>query len=131
MNGAVHISLVRKASEHTVVFARSMVSDSLPAEVRYRVRSERGVLQPEVLTEAEVVDLVWSEDGVLRWVDFSVCNADENFTYIGMDLARDRVAEEQATVYFARGMGPFGVKSPVHPIDWKSVEMSGKFKIRK
>jgi len=121
--------LLRKASKHTVVFARTMVSDTLPEELRYRLRSERGIIQLTVLTEAEVMDLVLSDAGVLSWVDLAVCGADETFTYIGIDLARDRVTEEKATVYFSRGMGPFGIKSPAFPVGWKSVEESGRFKI--
>lgn len=123
--------LLRKATEHTVSFTRTMVIDKLPEKIGYRIRSERGVPQPEVLAESEVVDLVLNDAGVLSWVDLAVCGLDDVFTYIGIDLSRDRVTEEKSTVYYSRGMGPFGIKSPTLPENWKSVEQSGRFKIQK
>jgi len=131
MNREAITVLLQKATEHTVSFARTMVSEKLPGKIGYRIRSELGIPQAEVLAETEVIDLIWSDAGILRWVDLAVCGSDDSFTYIGIDLSRDRVREESSTVYYSRGMGPFGIKSPALPANWKSVEQSGRFKIQK
>ena len=131
MNREAITVLLPKATEHTVSFARTMVSDKLPGKIGYRIRSERGISLPEVLTESEVIDLVWNDSGILSWVDLAVCGSDDVFTYVGIDLSRDRVTEEKSTAYYSRGMGPFGIKSPILPANWKSVEQSGRFKLQK
>lgn len=79
----------------------------------------------ESLTENEVVDLLWRDGCVPVWIDISVFDCDTEYTYFQL-LCSGRFASDSHLLYYHhRGQGPFGLKSPRFPPNWK--ETDGNF----
>lgn len=106
-----------------------MVIEDLSSEVRYQMFGPNGVLTGREMTKDMLVDVLWSDGSVPRWVDLSVSATRAGVTVVGIWHASDRVSEESQCVYSKRDQGPFGIKSPRLPPEWDSVEKSGRFSL--
>ena len=122
-------ALLDKATEQSCSVAGGLVVETLPADFRYLLLDARGKPAGVRLTREQIVTLNWDSGRVPRWIDVGVVRCDELITDVGLLVSDDRVAAEEECVYFSRGLGPFGVKSPVLPVDWVSVESSGRFSL--
>ena len=129
-------------------FACKYVSNSLPEASRYYVHLGLPAtypLQPGLrvypedairvknpvtpISAGEVVSLLWRDGFVPVWIDISVIDADNDYTYFQL-LCADRFAADESLLYYSsRGQGPFGVKSPSLPPFWD--ESKGKFDLRR
>lgn len=109
--------------------ARTMVTDTLPAEVRYQTFGERGVLSGREMTRSAFIDHFFADGRVPRWIDLSVAACTPHATVIGVWHASDTVEDEPACTYSSRGQGPFGVKGPLLPPGWESIDKSGRFSL--
>jgi hypothetical protein len=120
-------TLLGIATDHALAVARSMVVEELSSEVRYQPLSERGVPVGLGLKKMDLIDQLWRQGEIPEWIDLSVMSVVEATTIIRVEWAERLVEDEFQCVYAKRGQGPFGIKSPVLPPNWISVEVSGRF----
>lgn len=84
-------------------------------------RIERG------LTDKEVRDLIYRNGKVPIWIDISVYKSDKKATTFEL-LCAGRYSDNREEFYYHKGgTGPFGIKSPNLPNDYKEGK---KFKLR-
>ncbi len=137
--------LLNKAGEEAVTFSRHYVTDDLPPGRRYfiNIRQAHEELKPSErtfenlamslkefrgpLTESEVVEILWVAGAIPVWVDVSVYQTDEEYSYLDLRVC-NRFSSIAADYYYGEcGMGPFGIKSPSFPPSWN--EAKGKFSL--
>ncbi len=123
-------------------FAKNYLTNNLPIKFKYNVvlngsSDDPGLKQFDVypddngiiknsLTEAEVVDLLFRKDKVPVWIDINVCESNKEETIFNL-LCAGRYSNNKDEFYYNHnGSGPFGVKSPILPVNF--VE-GNKFKI--
>lgn len=129
-----HIWLIA-ASFLAVRFGQRYVTQTLPFEFRYDVHLNQSCdnhatpddrLYPNdndrvvtVASESDVVSLLYREGRCPQWIDISVTRVGDSFTELRL-LCCGRFTDDRAKMYYSdRGLGPFGVKSPVFPPDYK------------
>ena len=129
-------SLLRKAANYAYEVAPTYVTDELPGRWRFclNINGPYEDLKPSEATyeelamgdrvftapivESNVIDRLWIDGAVPVWIDINVYRTDSQFTYFDL-LACNRFSEDCSDYYYEdRGMGPFGVKSPVLPPRW-------------
>ena len=139
-------SLFRKASKRAYEVAPEFVTDSLPERWLFylNVNEPYEDLKPTEktypnlgmqsfeftapLSESEVIDTLRINGGIPVWIDINVYRTDADFTYFDI-LACNRFSANNSDYYYEdRGMGPFGIKSPVFPPRWD--EGNGKFSLQ-
>jgi len=136
----------RAAVESSVAFAATMVRPSLPAARRFLIEPNASYdwqplledqrLYPEdslpdgerlgPLTFEQASGWMWRDGKVPEWVDVGVCGVDTHHTYTSLRCC-GRFTGIAGRLYYRNGLPPFGIKSPVLPVGWKSVEESGRF----
>jgi hypothetical protein len=124
-----------KASEICREFATHFVVDSLPHASRFFVAlncsydkialKDGEVAFPDdvqkygkrigPLEKDEVVSLLWRDRMVPEWINISVCDADEQFSYVELKCCGRFTSREKFLYYTSTGVAPFGVKSPRFP----------------
>jgi hypothetical protein len=138
-------ALFRKASDLAIDGAKRYVTDVLPPERKFflNINAPYEHLKPTESTHAElamdsreywgpkladeIVDRIWIDGAVPVWIDISVYRTVSDFTYLDLE-ACNRFSREPLDYYYEdRNMGPFGVKSPVFPPQWK--DSQGKFSL--
>lgn len=124
-------ALLSIATDHTLAVARSMVVEELRSEVRYQPLNERGVPIGIAFEKTDLVDQLWRQEKIPEWIDLSVMSVVDTTTIIRVEWSERLVEDESQCVYAKRGQGPFGIKSPVLPPNWISVEASGRFSLSK
>jgi hypothetical protein len=129
------LELLRTATASSVAGARRLVENELPELVRYHVLlnqsfdghadSEDRVFPEDegreflCLSEEEVADVLLRDGQCPAWIDIFVEAQSKNDTRVCL-LSCGRFTEDKGRMYYsARGMGPFGVKSPALPPDFK------------
>lgn len=126
-------------------FARTMVLNTLPDQVNYRIYNgimkndfmEEGeiVIEDavydgyEVETEKEVVACLWRGGYVPVWVNVQVERQTDTRTVISL-ICGSRFANTAKLMYHIHeGRAPFHVLGPLLPPGWESVEKDGKYDI--
>ena len=141
---------LREATRHCHECAASLVTDALPDSVRFIVRpnssfdgnplegdevvfpndGERSELDSSMDSD-QVVEFFWRGGKVPEWIDLSVVDYDEWHTYVELLACGRFTAMTEHLYHIKTGMPPFSPKSPSLPLDWESVETSGRFQLRR
>ncbi|MFD2943067.1 hypothetical protein [Flavobacterium notoginsengisoli] len=131
------------ASFVTLKFAERYVKDKLVTDFKYNViltvasnidGSNKFDIYPEEndiikldLTEIEVVDLLYRNNKIPIWIDISVLKSSRKSTTFNL-LCSGKYSNDKNDYYYNQnGSGPFGVKSPKLPINYKE---GNKIKLR-
>jgi hypothetical protein len=119
MERSMFASRLDQATTAVLEYARRLVVDVLPVEVRYLIRSE-------VCDAPGAVERLWQSGEVPVWIDIGVDSIDDQFTYIRLNFSNLRRSREETLRYQRYGNPPFQYLSPRLPPDWKGIERSGK-----
>lgn len=127
--------LLRKATAASVNFARRYVENDLPEAVRFRVLLNQSADNPAEtavrmypedvgrefsgLSEEEVCNLLLRDGRCPQWVDVSVEAQSPTDTRVCLRCCGRFTDDTQRMYYSGGGMGPFGIKSPGLPLDFK------------
>jgi len=126
-------SLMKKASTAALDFARRYVTDSLPSALRFHLKlnqsnddevasgdrvypDDNGVECIEATIHA-VASRLLRDQRCPQWIDISVEGVGDDFTQMELLCCGRYTANSARMYYHDRGMGPFGIKSPVLPIN--------------
>jgi hypothetical protein len=133
-----HEHLVR-ATRYAFECARRLVSNRLPESFQYLAHLNQSYdgnpLEPGEhafpddvarhgarvgpLSAEQVVELLWREGLVPEWIDISVERTDGTHAFIQL-LCCGRFTDRAEHLYYSQtDVCPFGVKSPVLPMDWE------------
>jgi hypothetical protein len=135
MDRGTFLDHLAKASEICREFATRFVLDSLPHASRFFVAlncsydkialKEGEVAFPDdvqkygkrigPLEKDDVMSLLWRDRMVPEWINISVCDADEQFTYVELKCCGRFTSQDHLLYYTSTGAAPFGVKSPPYP----------------
>lgn len=135
--------LLLGASYASYKFAQSFVTDELPTDFRYDVHLSVSMDSPDLkqfdiypedngkilksLKDKEVMNLLCRNNKVPVWIDISVVSTKNQYTILQL-LCAGRYSDNRREFYYEKnGSGPFGIKSPVFPVDY---EEGTKFKLR-
>jgi hypothetical protein len=127
--------LLLGASYASFKFAKAYVIDNLPTDFKYNVElnvsnDDPGLKQFDMypedngkilknLDDKEVMNLLVRNNKVPVWIDIAVESVTNDFTIFRL-LCAGRYSNDRKEFYYEkRGSGPFGIKSPVFPIDYK------------
>ena len=127
-------TLLTHSSELAFDFAKTYVTHNLPDNFRYTVHLNASTdnlnlkqfdIYPddnekivEVITADQVVNLLNRIGKVPVWIDISVEYVYKDFTVFRL-LCAGRYSADENEYYYVKGeTGPFGIKSPVFPIDY-------------
>jgi len=134
--------LINGASFFSFKFAEQYLKNDLIPEFRYDVflntsKDDPSFTQFDVypedneriekgLTDKEVRDLIYRNGKVPVWIDISVYKSDKKTTTFKL-LCAGRYSDNKEEFYYHKGgTGPFGIKSPNLPVDYKE---GRKFKL--
>jgi hypothetical protein len=137
------LELLKKATTIAFDFAKEFVDDNMPNEFSYSVELNASNDDPaltqfdlypedddkrvEFINELEVVQLLYRKGKVPVWIDISVKCIYNNETVLRL-LCAGRYSDCEDEFYYKNGgTGPFGIKSPILPIDYVQ---GRKFKIK-
>ena len=137
-------SLLNNSTKLCVDFAENYVLDVLSKNVKYKVLFNVSQDNPDLeqfdiypkdnnrvvqlVSDAEVVELLYRNGKVPVWIDISVESAHNGFTVIQL-LCSGRYSAASNEFYYSKsGTGPFGIKSPTFPPNYKD---GTKFKLKK
>jgi hypothetical protein len=125
--------LLLTATNHAVRFAERYVVQELPSAIKYHVllnqsfdggATSEEILYPEddggdVLCDstAAVVTLLYRDGRCPEWIDVSVEAVGTGFTLLNLLCCGRYTNDRQKMYYSERGLGPFGIKSPLLPPD--------------
>lgn len=124
-------------------FARRFIAETLPDELRFRVRLNSSydgnpLVKDETVfpndsgyekanafkdcSEQEVLDLLWRDERVPEWINFSVIGENGAVTIIEV-LSCGRFTADEGLLYHLReGRPPFHVLGPALPPEWNEGE---------
>jgi hypothetical protein len=135
--------LLIAASFEATRFGQRFAFDVLPFTFRYVVYLNQSndadpapgtVLYPEdhgktveIDSEEGVVEILSREGKCPEWIDVSVHAVNPSFTLLRLFCCGRFTAERQRLYYESRGFGPFGIKSPDLPSNWKQ---GSRFKLK-
>ena len=143
-------SRFQAAAAKAYVYATSMVSETLPPDLRislvlnssydgnalesdevvYPQDSKRDRKSLEQLTILDASQELWRDGGVPEWINLSVTDCTSDLTIIRA-LCCGRFTKDESNLYhIGEGYPPFHVLSPVLPPEWDSVEEHGRFSIK-
>jgi len=134
--------LLLSATEEAKQFALKYIENVLPAENAYHIRLSLSHDDPqltqfdlypedngkvvEMADVSKVITTLLRKEKVPVWIDISVSEIKKNKTVLTL-LCAGRYSDNINELYYhQRGLGPFGVKSPNLPADYKE---GTKFKI--
>jgi hypothetical protein len=148
------------ASEQVREFATRFVVNELPTRYRYLIEvglhandftrpdgTSFPVMHETVgitttthlgpLDAASVLDFLWREGAVPRWIDMNVRMADEAYTYLGLICAGDFHVDKDHLWYgpsfpphFSHETPPFQICGPFLPLRWTQRGENEKFDLR-
>ena len=116
-------------------FAENYVKNKLTTDFKYDVKlnvsqdnanlkgfdiyiEDNGVVKLD-LFDNEVVDLLYRNGKIPVWIDISVLKSDGKTTTFNL-LCTGRYSDNKNEYYYNNnGSGPFGIKSPAFPINYK------------
>ena len=125
--------LLEKASAAALDFANRYAMDSLPRTLRFHLKlnqscddevppgdrtypADNGADYIETTVHAVSARLV-RDHRCPQWIDISVEGIGDEFTQMELLCCGRYTADTTRLYYHDRGMGPFGIKSPVLPIN--------------
>ena len=123
-------------------FAELYVKDKLTTDFRYNVvlnvstddksltqfdiyAEDEGIIKLD-LTDKEVVELLYRKNKVPVWIDINVLKSSRKSTTLNLFCAGRYTDNKEEFYYKENGSGPFGIKSPKLPVDFKE---GNKFKL--
>lgn len=131
---------LREATARALSFARELVIDTIPDEVRYDLRliphHDFGDVPPRVDPELQalwnrsshgwvwnesferVVKALWHDGRVPEWIDFGVHSVEGDITYLEVRFSRTLATDEALWYSEAGGIPPFKITSPEMPADF-------------
>ncbi len=135
--------LINGASFVSFKFAQRYLKNKLVPEFRYDVHLNSSHDDPSLtqfdiypedneriengLTDKEVCELIYRKGKVPVWIDIAVHRSDKQITTFKL-LCAGRYSDDSKEYYYQQGgTGPFGIKSPNLPIDYKEGQ---KFKLK-
>lgn len=138
----------RMAVESSIGFAGSMVRQTLPNSWSFMIEPNASYdgnplvddeqLHPEdslpdgemlgPLTFEQAVAWLWRDGKVPGWIDVMVHGVSTQHTYICL-ICCGRFTGLEGRLYYKDTLPPFGIKSPVLPSGWQSVQASGRFEL--
>lgn len=135
---------LQEASGLAVDFARRFVKNVLPAQLEYHVKLNASLDDPTLvqfdvfpedegvqklgLADWQVVELLCRNSKVPVWIDINVVSTKKRSTVLNL-LCAGRYSNDSEEFYYNHSdTGPFGIKSPVLPYDYKEGE---KFLLKK
>ena len=135
--------LINGASFVSFKFAQQYLKNKLIPEFRYDVQLNISEDNPDLtqfdiypedngkveigLTDKDVCDLLYRKGKVPVWIDIAVHKSDRRTTTFRL-LCAGRYSDDKYEYYYqSGGTGPFGIKSPNLPIDYKEGQ---KFKLK-
>lgn len=144
MNKPDFLFLLLGASYASFKFAKEFVKNDLKAEFKYDLELNISHDNPELkqfdiypddnekkyfdLTDKEVVEVLCRNNKVPVWIDIGVCKSDRKKTTFRL-LCAGRYSDDTNEFYYKDGgSGPFGIKSPNHPSEYKE---GTKFRLKK
>ncbi len=144
MNKPDFLFLLLGASYASFKFAKEFVKNDLKPEFKYDLELNISHDNPELkqfdiypednekkhfdLTDKEVVEILWRNNKVPVWIDIAVSKADRKKTTFRL-LCAGRYSDDKNEFYYTDGgSGPFGIKSPNHPIGYKE---GTKFRLKR
>jgi hypothetical protein len=127
--------LLLGASYASFKFAKLFVTDNLPTDFKYNVQLNFSSDDPSLkqfdlypaddgntltnLDDKEVMNLLVRKNKVPVWIDIAVESATKDFTIFRL-LCAGRYSDDRKEFYYEKGgSGPFGIKSPDFPPDYK------------
>lgn len=127
--------LINGASFVSFKFAEKYLKDKLIPEFRYNVflnisHDDPSLIQFDIypedddrieigLTDKQVLDLIYRSGKVPVWIDIAVSKSDRKTTTFKL-LCAGRYSDNKDEYYYqSGGTGPFGIKSPNLPINYK------------
>ena len=127
--------LINGASFVSFKFAEQYLKNTLIPEFRYDVflnisHDDLSLTQFDIypednerieteLTDKEVIDLLYRNGKTPVWIDISVYKSNKKTTIFKL-LCAGRYTDDKKELYYQNGgTGPFGIKSPVLPFDYK------------
>lgn len=130
------------ASLIALKFAELYVKDKLTTDFRYNVvlnvsTDDKSLIQFDIypedegiikldLTDKEVVELLYRKNKVPVWIDINVLKSSRKSTTLNLLCAGRYTDKKEEFYYKENGSGPFGIKSPKLPVDFKE---GNKFKL--
>jgi hypothetical protein len=103
------------------------ISHDDPSLTQFDIYPEDSERVESGLTDEEVCNLLYRNGKVPVWIDISVYKTDKKITVFKL-LCAGRYSDVKEELYYQKGgTGPFGIKSPALPIDYKEGE---KFKLK-
>ena len=127
-------SLLSDSTNMAMEFAKRYLIDDLPKSVKYSVNLNFSTddkslihfdLYPgdndkivEFITDKDVIMLLLRKGKVPVWIDISVNRIYADYTLLRLLCAGRYSADENEFYYTKNKTGPFGIKSPVFPIDY-------------
>lgn len=130
------IEFLNKATDASVAFANMYVDNDLPAPVRYLVLMNQSYdahatvdewvypeddgREVECQSVDEVANLLVRNERCPAWSDVSVEAQSSTETIVHLWCCGRFVNDLHRMYYTSRGMGPFGIKSPVFPIGFEN-----------
>jgi hypothetical protein len=136
--------LLERASLAAIDFARQYVADELPKNLRFHLLlnqscDDESTTDDRVYPEDKGKDIIEdTQESVIKhllrdgkcpqWIDVSVEATGNDFTLIELICCGRYTSDPAKMYYHDRGMGPFGIKSPVLPPDYDG---KTKFMIKK
>jgi hypothetical protein len=126
-------SLLEKASNAALDFASRYAMDPLPRTLRFHLKlnqsnddevapgdrvypDDSGVECIEATIHA-ISSRLLRDQRCPQWIDISVEGVGDDFTQMELLCCGRYTADSAQMYYHDRGMGPFGIKSPVLPIN--------------
>lgn len=101
-------------------------SNDTPEETQFETYPEDNGKKHYNLTDKEVVNVLYRNDKIPVWIDIAVYKSNEETTTFKLNSA-GRYSDDKNEFYYAqRGSGPFGIKSPNLPFNYKK---GSKFRI--
>ena len=130
------------ASLIALKFAERYVKDKLTTDFRYNVMlnvssdyksltqfdiypEDTGIIKLDLI-DKEVVELLYRKNKVPVWIDINVLKSSRKSTTFNLLCAGRFTDNKEEFYYNGNGSGPFGIKSPKLPIDFKE---GNKFKL--
>lgn len=134
MNTNEFHELLNVFTQCAVKFARQYVLETLPDEILYYVElncsadancdakfrtypeDEKKVYK--YVNAEQVAQILVRENRIPVWIDISVMRVRKGKTIVELLCAGRYTDDKEELYYKSRGQGPFGIKSPILPIDF-------------
>lgn len=129
-------NLLTHSTNSAFDFAKKYVTNDLPNNYKYiahlNISNDNTNLKQfdiypeddhkitELISSADVVELLFRDNKVPVWIDISVEYLNKENTIFRLLCAGRYSSDSNEFYYSKQGTGPFGIKSPVFPPDYKN-----------